>query len=69
MTLSDIKALDRDWLNASEVAAVLGTDGQGIRTWAHECPEKLGFPVVITGRKGRRVKIPKAGFLAYMEGV
>ena len=65
MTLDDIKAIPREYLIPREVAAVLGTDGQAIRVWARQCPEGLGFPVVCIGS---RVKIPKAGFIAYMEG-
>lgn len=65
MTLQDLKAIDREYLIPREVAAVLGTDGQSIRVWARQCPEGLGFPTVCIGN---RVKIPKAGFIAYMEG-
>lgn len=65
MTLDDVKAIDREYLIPREVAAVLGTDGQSIRVWARQCPEGLGFPTVCVGN---RVKIPKAGFIAYMEG-
>lgn len=65
MTLDDIKAIPREYLIPREVAAVLGTDGQSIRVWARQCPEGLGFPTVCVGN---RVKIPKAGFIAYMEG-
>lgn len=65
MTLDDIKAIPREYLIPREVAAVLGTDGQSIRVWARQCPEGLGFPTVCIGS---RVKIPKAGFIAYMEG-
>jgi hypothetical protein len=65
MTLDDIKAIPREYLIPREVAAVLGTDGQSIRVWARQCPEGLGFPTICIGN---RVKIPKAGFIAYMEG-
>lgn len=65
MTLDDVKAIPREYLIPREVAAVLGTDGQSIRVWARQCPEGLGFPTVCVGN---RVKIPKAGFIAYMEG-
>ena len=65
MTLDDVKAIPREYLIPREVAAVLGTDGQSIRVWARQCPEGLGFPTVCIGN---RVKIPKAGFIAYMEG-
>ena len=67
MTLTDIKTLDRDWLTVAEVAAVLGADQQGIRITAHDCPEKLGFPVIVLGRNGRRVKVPKQPFIRFME--
>lgn len=65
MTLDDVKAIPREYLIPREVAEVLGTDGQSIRVWARQCPEGLGFPTVCVGN---RVKIPKAGFIAYMEG-
>lgn len=67
MTISDIKTIDRDWLTVAEVAAVLGADQQGIRITAHDCPEKLGFPVIVLGRSGRRVKVPRLPFIRYME--
>ena len=66
MTLDDIRAIDREYLLPREVAAVLGTSEQGIREWARQRPEGLGFNTVCIGR---RVKIPKVGFLAYMQGL
>lgn len=65
MTLDDVKAIDREYLIPREVAAVLGTNDQSIRVWARQCPEGLGFPTICIGN---RVKIPKAGFIAYMDG-
>lgn len=65
MTLQDIKAIDREYLLPREVASVLGCTDQGIRVWARQRPADLGFPVVVVGH---RTKIPKAGFIAYMEG-
>jgi len=66
MTLEQIKAIDREYLLPREVAEVLGTTGQGIRVWARQRPEGLGFPTICVGN---RVKIPKAGFIAYMTGM
>ena len=63
MKLSDIEAIDREYLLPREVAAVLGCDPQGIRVWARQRPQELGFPVVVIGS---RVRIPKQGFLTYM---
>lgn len=65
MTLAQIKAIDREYLLPREVAAVLGTTDQGIRVWARQCPEKLGFNVCVIGS---RVKISKASFVAWCEG-
>lgn len=63
MTLEDVKSIDREYLLPREVAAVLGTDGHSIRVCARM--GRLGFPTVCLGH---RVKIPKRGFIAYMEG-
>ena len=65
MTLEEIMSLDREFLLPREVAAVLGTTDQGIRVWARQRPGELGFPTICVGH---RVKIPKAGFVAYMRG-
>lgn len=58
--LLDIK---RDYYTPNEVAKVLGCDPQKIRIMAKQCPEKLGFRVIIIGS---RVKIVRASFLHYM---
>ena len=63
MTLEEIKALDREYLLPREVAEVLQCDAQGIRVWAREKPEALGFPVIVLPH---RTKIPKEPFLRFM---
>lgn len=65
MTLDEIKAIDRDWLLASEVAPILGTDPHSIRVAARVAPGRLGFPVCVIGS---RVRIPKKPFIQYWEG-
>lgn len=65
MTLEEIKALDREYLTPAQVASVLGCDPQGVRVWARECPNALGFPVILLPH---RTKIPRRAFVAYMEG-
>ncbi|MEL7610354.1 MAG: hypothetical protein AAGU74_12755 [Bacillota bacterium] len=62
VTLSDIEAMDREFLRAVDVAPVLGIDPQDIRGQAQNDASKLGFPVIVTGS---RVRIPKEGFLYY----
>lgn len=65
MTLNEIRELDREYLTPAEVASVLGCDPQGVRVWAREAPEALGFPVIVLPH---RTKIPKEGFIRHMEG-
>lgn len=66
MTLDEIKASDKVMLTPADVAEALGVDAQGIRVMAHEQPERLGFPVVVFGRNGRVVRIPRIAFLKYL---
>ena len=65
MTLDDLRRVDRDWLLASEVAPILGTDPHSIRVAARVAPGRLGFPVCVVGS---RVKIPKKPFIEFWEG-
>lgn len=63
MTLEEVEALPGEYLLPKDVAKVLDCDQYSISLQAQDAPEKLGFPVVITGR---RVRIPKAAFLHFM---
>lgn len=65
MTLKDIETMDREMLTPNIVAAVLQADPQELRMQARERPDLLGFPTICIGN---RVKIPRAGFLAYCRG-
>ena len=65
MTLDEIRACPREFLVPREVAPLLGVDPQDIRVCARQCPERLGFSVAVIGT---RVKIPRVGFLNWMEG-
>lgn len=65
MSLDDLKRLDREFLTPAQVAEVLGCDPQGIRVWARQRPEGLGFPVCVVGS---RTKIPRIAFIRWMEG-
>lgn len=65
MTLNEIKSLDREYLTPAEVASVLGCDPQGIRVFAKQNPQGLGFPTCVVGS---RVKIPRRPFLRFMTG-
>ena len=65
MNLSDIHRSTKVYLTPSDVAAVLDCDPHSIRTQAHRDPSKLGYPVIVIGR---RVRIPRIPFLRYLEG-
>ncbi len=65
MTLAQIEQLPDETLTPVQVAAVLGIHPQSLRTQARECPETLGFPVVVVGS---RVIIPRRAFLEFMSG-
>ena len=63
MTLDDIKAIDREFLTPAQVAEILNCSAHGVRIWARQRPEQLGFPVCIIGS---RIKIPRRPFLRFM---
>lgn len=66
MTLDEIMASDRVTLNAIDIAEILETNPHSIRIMAHENPTALGFPVIVCGDKGRRIKIPRIQFLRFL---
>jgi hypothetical protein len=65
MTLDDLKRIDREFLTPAQVAEILNCSAHGVRIWARQRPEQLGFPVCVIGH---RTKIPRRAFVAWMEG-
>ena len=65
MGLDDLKRIDREFLTPAQVAEILNCSAHGVRVWARQRPEQLGFPVCIIGT---RVRIPKRPFIQFMEG-
>ena len=65
MTLDELRTSDSPVLIPKDIAPLLGCDPYAITRQAKECPEKLGFPVCVVGR---RVKIPRAAFLKWFTG-
>ena len=63
MTLEQIKASDKAWLTAVDIAPVLHCDPNLIRWQAHNDPAKLGFPVTVLRS---REKISRRAFLEFM---
>lgn len=64
-TLAEIEAVPGEVLLCKHVARVLQADPGTIHQQAVDCPERLGFPVIVAGT---RVKIPKSPFLKFMRG-
>ena len=65
MTIDDIKAMDKPYLIPKDVAPLLGCDPYKINICAKQCPERLGFPVILMGS---RVRIPREGFIRFWMG-
>lgn len=65
-TLQEVRESDKVMLVPADVAPILGCDPYNINLQAQQDPSKLGFPVIVLRR---RVKIPREGFLRFMEGL
>lgn len=65
MTLEELSALTVDVLTPAQIAPILRLDADTIRGQARDCPERLGFNVIVAGS---RVKIPRVAFLRFMRG-
>ena len=65
-TLAEIEAMDREFLTPAIVGGCLGWDPYSINLQAHADSSKLGFPTIV---HGRRVLIPKEGFLRFCRGI
>ena len=65
MSVNEMKALEKDFLTPREIAPCLGCTAYAINQQAASDASKLGFPVVIIGK---RVKIPREAFIRFMEG-
>ena len=64
-TLEDLESLDDEILTCKQISKILSANPATIHFQAMECPEKLGFPVIVMGS---RVKIPRIPFLMFMKG-
>ena len=63
--LTELEAMTDEVLTCQQVAMVLKASPATIHKQAMECPEKLGFPVIVMGS---RVKIPRIPFIMFMNG-
>lgn len=64
MTLEEMRQSRQMMLTPRDVAEVIGCDPYAINVQARADAGKLGFPVCVTGT---RVRIPRMGFLHWME--
>ena len=64
-SVESLKAVQKDFLTAAEIATVLNSDPNTIRWQAHNEPDKLGFPVIVIKS---RVKVPRMAFIKFCEG-
>ena len=64
-TLDEVRECGREMLTARNVSKLLRTEEHAIRLRARGMGPELPFPTFVSGR---RVGIPKAGFLAWMSG-
>lgn len=65
MNLKELEALETEVLTCKQIAPVLMANPATIHHQAMECPERLGFPVIVAGS---RVKIPRIPFIMFMRG-
>ena len=65
MTLEELRNSTKEFLIPADVAAILGVKPYSINVQAQQDKSKLGFPVSLIGT---RVKIPRLGFLRFIEG-
>lgn len=64
-TLDDVRKMDRDTITPAIAGSVLGVDPYTINIAVRDSPELVPFPFF---KSGRNVKIPREGFIRFMEG-
>lgn len=64
MTWNELKASEKPFVFAQDVAPIIGVSAHAIRVQARDNPEMLGFPVSVTGS---RTRIPRPAFIRFVE--
>ena len=64
MTWDELRASEKPFVWAHDVAPIIGTSAHAIRVLARENPKELGFPVY---RTGSRTRIPRIPFIRFVE--
>lgn len=65
MTIEEIRKSPKYMLSPTDISEVLGSDPETIRVTARTYPERIGFPFTFIGN---RMKVPRMGFIRWMEG-
>ena len=65
MSIAELETMTKETISCNTAAEVIGCNPQLLRIQARECPQALGFPVVVVRK---RVKIPRLAFIAFMRG-
>lgn len=65
MTIEEMSASTKNMLTPNDVCEVLGCSAYSINVQCRDDPDKLGFPVCMVGT---RVRIPRIGFLRWLNG-
>ena len=65
MGICELEKMTRETISCEAAADVIGCNPQLLRIQARQCPQALGFPVIVIGN---HVKIPRRPFIAFMRG-
>lgn len=65
-TLEEIEACGKEMLSPADVCAYLGCNAYSINLALQQRPETIGFPATLIGK---RVRIPKDGFVRWAKGL
>jgi hypothetical protein len=64
-TMEEVKQSKKAYLTPEDIAPILRCSRYSLTLQAREDPKKLGFPVIVIGT---RTRIPRVGFINFMEG-
>ena len=65
MSIAELETMTKETISGNTAAEVIGCNPQLLRIQARQCPQALGFPVIVIGN---HVKIPRRPFIAFMRG-
>lgn len=63
MTLAELIETEKTMLSCKDIADVVGIGQYNLHRYIMEYPERIGFPVMVTGN---RIRIPRIPFLKFM---